>query len=196
MVVRKTLGIPKRVTTRLQLTWLVPTKAFRQGVVFTNKEKGLWTPTENVTAEDIEHIQSRCEMFRCTHQLLKRGSRPSRGTIPQCRHHLAKWIYDACAAFDASQVLQSNLGAPAADAHVGDSPNVGDRSAATVVDLDLFMERAQLPLSVREAITRDVLAVGAVNVDELTKEDWEQLPTWQHLKPLEKRRVLRYAPPS
>ena len=135
-------------------------------------------------------------MFRCTHQLIKPGSRPSRGSIPQCRHHLAKWIYDASVAFDASQVLQLSPGAPTVDTRVVDSSNAGDRSAGTVVSLELFMERAQLPQPAREAITRGVLATGAVDVDELTEEDWEQLPAWQHLRPVARRSVLRYAPPS
>ena len=153
-------------------------------------------PHRKCQSWDTRHMQSRCEMFRCTHPLVKPGSRPSRGSIPQCRHHLAKWVYDAAVAFDASQVLQSNLGAPIADAPDADSSNAGDRPAGIVVNLDLFMGRAQLPQPAREAITRDALATGAIDVVELTKEDWEQLPSWQHLKPLEKRRVLRYAPPS
>ena len=64
-------------------------------------------PHRKCESWDTRHMQSRCEMFRCTHPLVKPGSRPSRGSIPQCRHHLAKWVYDAAVAFDASQVLQS-----------------------------------------------------------------------------------------
>ena len=35
-------------------------------------------------------------------------------------------------------------------------------------------------------IAKDVVATGAVNVQELSKEDWEQLPSWFILKPLER----------
>ena len=109
---------------------------------------------------------------------------------------MAKWIRDAAAAFDASQALQPSLGAVAVAAPAGNSgDDSGEHSASTVTNLELFMERAQLPRAAREAIARDILATGAIEVDELTREDWEQLPTWHHLKPLEKRRVLRYVPP-
>ena len=42
------------------------------------------------------------------------------------------------------------------------------------------------------ALARDVLALGAVNVDELTRADWEQLPGFQDMRPMERRRLLRY----
>ncbi len=65
-----------------------------------------------------------------------------------------------------------------------------------VGDLSALMDRAVLPRALQEAIRRDVAATGAVHVQELTMFDWEQLPAWQLLKPLERRRVLKYVPPS
>ena len=32
--------------------------------------------------------------------------------------------------------------------------------------------------------------LGAAHVDELTREDWESLPSWGALRPLEQRRLL------
>ena len=45
--------------------------------------------------------------------------------------------------------------------------------------------------------SREVAATGAVNVQELTRQDWEQLEAWQLLKPLERRRVFcTHVPPD
>ena len=74
-----------------------------------------------------------------------------------------------------------------------------DRSAVadgSVTDLEFFLDAAALPSSGREALAREVVASGAVNVQELTRQDWEQLEAWQLLKPLERRRVFKHVPPD
>ena len=74
-----------------------------------------------------------------------------------------------------------------------------DRNAVaggSVIDLDSFLDAASLPSSAREALAREVAASGAVNVQELTRQDWEQLEAWQLLKPLERRRVFKHVPPD
>lgn len=162
---------------------------WQRGVVFTNKSESLWTPQANVSPEDVRHLQSRVELFYFTHQVVPPGSRPSRGNIPQCRHHLAKWIRDSAAAFDAMQAMQPALGATA-------SVDVAAGSGACVADLDDLMARASVPAASQAGIMRDVAASGAVHVQELTREDWEHLPSWQTLKPLERRRIMRFVPPS
>ena len=126
---------------------------WQQGVVFTNMEEDLWTPTENVKAEDIRHLQSLVEMFRFAHQLCRPGSRSSRGSIPQCRHHLAIWIRDDSAAFDASQALQPSLGDVAVASPGAQDANARGHSGGTVTHLEDFMDRVQLPQATREAIT-------------------------------------------
>ena len=67
-------------------------------------------------------------------------------------------------------------------AHAGDSP---------VGYLDKFFEAAKLPAAARPALAQAVWAGGAVNVQELNRRDREELPSWQCLKPLERRRVIQ-----
>ena len=167
--------------------WHDGNKDFRwqRGVVFTNKAAGLWRPTDSVTMEDIRHLQSRVELFHCAHQVVAPGSRPRHGMIPQCRHHLAKWIREGAEAFDAAQGLLQ-------------MPRVASEavSPAAVADLDQLLEAAKLPAPARQAISRDVIATGAVHVQELTRGDWEGLPSWASLKCLEQRRLLKLVPPN
>ena len=40
-----------------------------------------------------------------------------------------------------------------------------------------------------EELFSDVLALGAVDVAELSSSDWEQLESWKKLRPLEARRL-------
>ena len=160
---------------------------WQRGAVFTNKAKGLWTPTEAVSEEDILHLQSRVECFAFTHKVVPTGSRPK--TTPQCAPHMSRWIRDGATAYDAMQLVQPPL---ALTAQV-------DRNAVaggSVIDLDSFLDAASLPSLAREALAREVAASGAVNVQELTRQDWQQLEAWQLLKPLERRRVLNRVPPD
>ena len=83
---------------------------WKRGAAFTAKERGLWTQRDGITAEDIAHIKSRVELFRCTGEV-----QPRPGGVPMCQHCLAKWIRDGAAKHDARQVLpapalQSNPG--------------------------------------------------------------------------------------
>ena len=90
----------------------------------------------------------------------------------------------ASTAFDAGQGLLQ-LPPPAAQADVGESP---------VDDLDQFFAAAKLPAAARAALAQDVVATGAVSVQELSRGDWEQLPSWQGLKSMERRRVIQLVP--
>ena len=142
---------------------------WRRGAVFTAKERELWMPRDGVTLEDISHIKSRVEVFRCTGEIPRR-----RGGIAQCRHCLAKWVRDAVAAHDAEDGL-----AP---------PPPG---AAGVVDgMQALFEAARLPQDVRGDLAREICALGAVAISELSREDWEALNAWGRLRELERRRVL------
>ena len=53
-----------------------------------------------------------------------------------------------------------------------------------------FLRRAAVPLDLSAAVTRDVLGLGAVNVNELDVADWTAMPSWPALRPLQQRRVL------
>ena len=168
---------------------------WQRGVVFTNKAKGLWTPTQKVSLEDVRHMQSRVELFPFTFEVVSpTGPRVS---IPQCRMHLAQWIRDGAAAFDAAQVAQlwPHLRNWRADNAADGAAAVTD-DAAAVQDLSQLLDAARVSPATRAALVRDIVAVGAVHVQELTQEDWQSLTSWQLLKPLEQRRVLTHVPPG
>ena len=40
------------------------------------------------------------------------------------------------------------------------------------------------------ALKSEVEATGAVHVNELTPDDWAQLPSWPRLREMERRRLL------
>lgn len=163
---------------------------WQRGAVFTNKAVELWAPTENVSLEDIQHMQSRVEMFPCTH-VVKRPGTVGVQDGEERAVHMARWIRDGAVAYDAAQVLDRGP-LPAAPSGAAASSSTG---AVGVTDLDQFFDAAQLPTDVREALTRDVVAAGAVHVQELTRQDWESLESWQLLRPLQQRRVLKFVPP-
>ena len=81
---------------------------WQRGCCFTNKEEGLWEPTERVSAEDIRHMKSRVDIFRCTAKFepKPRGRGRERPPIPQCRFHLAKWVRDGAQVYDTNIVVQ------------------------------------------------------------------------------------------
>ena len=156
---------------------------WNRGAIFTNKEDGLWDPVRGVSQEDIKHLKARVELFSLTYQFVQPGQSAPGDVVPECRCCFAKWLVEACAAYDASQGLQAN---PLPVGPV-DSP---------VTDLSLFLERAQVPSRLSTAISADVIALGATNVIELTQADWEHLPSWPLLKVLERRRILQMVPPD
>ena len=159
---------------------------WQRGCVFTNKAKGLWDTTERVSSEDVAHLKSRVECFPCTHLVVPEGSAPV--ITAQCSIHMSKWIRDGAAAYDAAQLIQPPLAPPVAD-------DVVEGAQAGCEDLERLLRAALVPTQARLALARDVEAVGAVHVQELTRQDWEDLPAWQLLKPLERRRVLKHVPP-
>ena len=55
-----------------------------------------------------------------------------------------------------------------------------------------MLHTARISESLAEQFRNDLQDAGAVEVGELTREDWEGLPTWGSLKLLEKRRLLSH----
>ena len=161
---------------------------WQRGVVFTNKAEDLWRTTANVTAEDIRHIQSRVECFRFTHRVVPAGARPRRGNVLACPLCMAKWIVAGAAEHDAGQIVA--VMPPASSS--GDDNIDASRHVA---GLDELLRAAQLPPEAANMLAQDVLHAGAVHVQELSKHDWEDLPSWSILKPLERRRVLTRVQP-
>ena len=158
---------------------------WQRGTVFTNKSEGLFVPKGNVSAEDIRHLKARVELFKCTHQVVPPGCRPVGGNVPPCKVHMSQWVRDLAAEHDAAQVLR-----PPLQAAIQDS----DQTDGNVVDLSPFLQAAKLPPAVSAALAREVEATGAVHVQELQRQDWEQLVSWPSLRPMEQRRLLQQVP--
>ena len=139
-----------------------------RGAVFTGKEKGLWEPSDNVSLEDISHIQSRVDVFRCVGQIQRR-----KGGVPQCRCCFARWVCQCAAQYDANQALAA--------------PTI---KSGVVRGLASLLEASKIPAQVSKLIVVDVEALGAVDVQELRSGDWTSLPSWSQLREMEKRRLL------
>ena len=138
--------------------------------VFTAKEEDLWKARDGVGMEDIKHMQSRCDIFRCTGEIVKK-----KGGVPQCRVCFAKWVRDFASRHDADIALSSHpLPVP-----------IG------IVDgLVALLESSRIQGPVRVDLTREVLSLGAVHVRELGRTDWLGLNSWSRLREMEQRRVL------
>ena len=139
-----------------------------RGAVFIGKEKGLWEPSDNVSLEDISHIQSRVDVFRCVGQIQRR-----KGGVPQCRCCFARWVCQCAAQYDANQALAA--------------PTI---KSGVVRGLASLLGASKIPAQVSKLIVVDVEALGAVDVQELRSGDWTSLPSWSQLREMEKRRLL------
>jgi hypothetical protein len=148
-----------------------------RGVVFTAKEQGLFIPTPLVSAEDIEHIKSRVELFRCTARLP--SLRP--GGVSQCRHHLAAWIRAGADMFDAACSLRPILPLQSA-------ASSSDNAPCPVEGLLGFLQAVHVPYG--HSLVEEIIGLGAVHVRELKAEDWRSLAAWGNLRPLQQRRIL------
>jgi len=97
---------------------------------------------------------------------------------------MAKWTIELSSLFEQSQGLQQTPPAAAA----------ADENGGDVPDLAQFLFAAKLPPPAVDALTKDFTESGAVHVQELTQEDWQQLPSWSLLRPLQSRRLLQLVP--
>lgn len=154
---------------------------WRRGSVVTAKEEGLWTPRRGVSEEDIRHLQSRFLVFRCTAAV---GA--LRDVVP-CPVHLARWVRDLSAAHDARLALQPVL--PLALQPVLSTLQT---AAVAVQGMDALVQEAQVPREAAEALLAELVELGAVHVRELPAAEWVSLAAWSLLRPLERRRLLRW----
>ena len=145
-------------------------------VHFTNKLEGLWTPTRRVPQEDIRRIQSRVHLFQCGSEIVPPGE--VRPEIPQCAVHLCKWIVAGAARFDAQAVLVTQ-------------PTLAPMRQTPVTVLGELLAAAAMLNTASIELSTEVTALGAVDVRELSLEDWISLRSFQMLRPLEQRRLLR-----
>ena len=136
---------------------------WHRGAVVTAKEEGLWIPTRAVTAEDIRHMQSRFEVFRLVAQV------PELRGIEPCQIHLARWVRDAAAAYDAQAALQ----APLPLMHDGASSPPVPTSTAASASLDcmsVLTQVACVPHAAAALLERELLSLGATHMRELTAD--------------------------
>ena len=68
-------------------------------------------------------------------------------------------------------------------------------ASGEVVGLTELLDRAAIPSESKGALTRDIRTLGAVDVTELTRQDWASLASWATLREMERRRILRFVPP-
>ena len=62
-------------------------------------------------------------------------------------------------------------------------------SASSIGGWTVAMTDAKVPPDVADVLFSDVVRLGATDVTELVLHDWEQLPSWHKLRPLEVRRL-------
>ena len=91
-----------------------------------------------------------------------------------------------------SQLLHVTVGGAAGSEA---SSTRGEPSQPIPSDIQGFaalMAEARIPTAGARSLLQDMVALGAVDVTELTKSDWESLPSWGSLLLFEKRRLLSH----
>jgi len=80
---------------------------------------------------------------------------------------------------------------PGLEPHLSNAPHIFDNDETQEVEgLASVLEAARLPQSARDGIESEIKELGAIDVRELTRCDWEGLRCWKMLKVMEQRRVL------
>ena len=92
----------------------------------------------------------------------------------QCRNYLAKWVRDYAAEHDAGAALAQPC-LPLTDSEV--------------VGLAGLFDKAHVPGTVADGLKVEIATMGAIDVSELRRADWEALRSWPQLRELEKRRL-------
>jgi hypothetical protein len=152
---------------------------WKRGVIFTNKFEGLWeSPNlKKCSKEDIRHLQARVTQFHCVSCFVPTGE--SRPEIPQCGSHLCKWVVAGAAAFDARSLVAPPILAASGGGNYFIAGLAEFLAAVGGVDE-----------SEQEALTIDLVTLGAFHVNDMTEDDWAQAHSWHGLRPLVKRRIL------
>ena len=141
----------------------------------------MWLFARSVSENYIGHMKSRVELICFTHPFVHAGGSVAKEAVAECGRCLAKWIVDACAAHDANEGLRA-------------LPLLPEIEDAGINNLNLFLDQAKVPKRLRLAIAKDLNALGAVDVNEVSQADWDALPTWPLLKTCERRRILAQVP--
>ena len=153
---------------------------WKRGAVLTAKEEGLWVPSGGVTDEDVRHMQSRVEIFRCAAQV------PSMRSVDPCAACMCRWIAEGAGAYDAAALLNGAraLGQVAAAAQAE------ERGQATIAGFAELVIASRLPHQAVQRLTEELMGLGVVDVGELSVQDWKSLETWSSFRVFEQRRLL------
>ena len=124
------------------------------------------------------------------HRFLATAKVPGLKDTEPCAQCMCKWIVSSALAVDAQQVLRTPfLPVAVAPAHPGQGED-----DAVLVGMSALAKQAKLPLAKATSLQANVLALGAVHVQELTEADWIELPAWGTLLAFEQRRFLAALP--
>ena len=118
-------------------------------------------------------MKSRLLIFTCTETIST-----LRATTP-CAICLSKWIRDGAIEHDAAAALN----APSLPSTVPPDTNV-------LGGMDELAAKAKLPQAKASALAKELLSLGAVDVVELSREDWQSLSAFGELLPFEQKRLL------
>ena len=148
-----------------------PDVQWNRGVVFTAKSEGLWEPTVKVSPEDIRHIRNRVEEFQFASVVSDLKD------VESCASCMARWIRK-----------YSTETPPPPPVAAGDVGTPGPTSASVAGFVEK-MASVKLTGEIVDCFLADVVATGAVHINELALADWQGLPTWKKLRPMEVRRL-------
>ena len=160
---------------------------WRHGSVMTAKEHDLWKPVGDTDLEDVTHMKSRVELFPCRAKLrnLKDTS--------VCPHCMCKWICEGAAALDSRVALQ-----PVLPLMLGHGPGVQqprppprqETEDLPIAGFEALIQAAHVTQATANNLRHDLTMIGAVDVCELTLDDWKGCNAFINARPLEQRRLL------
>jgi hypothetical protein len=153
--------------------------SWKQGAAITCKLLGLWDPQGCVGAEDVRHTQSRVEQFEAHAPVLEEEMR----VVPRCKESFAKWLTDAAASF-----AHRTLPILPVQVVIASHP----LPEGLVAGLSVLVRQTNFPPQAVEQLNRELLALGAIDVAELSADDWRHLPVLDVLRPLERRRFAAF----
>ena len=156
---------------------------WNRGVLFTGKQEGLWEPTKYVSEEDIKHLRNRVREFIFSVALPKELLKE----VTSCAVCMCRWIRDGANRIDAAPCLQHVL-----PARGSTMPSVDTGRVFAIRGLQDLLDKVALPTGVAEGLLEDLEELGAVNVTEPSRGEWESLHFWSLLKPLQLKRMLQH----
>lgn len=141
--------------------------------IFATSGDKLRIPNSEALADGVDPQQQNAMMdhrFRYFHFPLGLDARQVREVAP-CGHCFAKWLLSV-------QTKALSIQPP---------------KARELAGFHALVAAAKIDSHVAGMLLPEVIALGALHVQELEVEDWEALPSWESLRTLEKRRLLAVA---